>query len=187
MPETNQGARDGRPSLRKTICMRGGALLFLAVAIALGVRFYQHEQPLVMPVAVPQTQAGGQLQTQTEAKEIFQRAFWQRPSEADKLLNGERREWANAEDGVRKWQWFLAVEPSPTLVAELKQKFSLTPAAFDPKGYADAPEWFRSSLRQSATVWSSGDGGLEVIVSPDQKQMLAFGMGHGFATAAAQK
>ena len=55
------------------------------------------------------------LRTNDDPQEVFQRAFWRRPTADERILHAERREWVSEEDGVRRWQWFLAVEPSGAL------------------------------------------------------------------------
>ena len=56
--------------------------------------------------------------TTTANAEVFQKAFWKRPTDDDRILHAERREWSG-EDGISRWQWFIAVQPSRQLTAYL--------------------------------------------------------------------
>lgn len=99
----------------------------------------------VVPLSLPTPDAvevDPPTSIQTDAKEIFRRAFWQSPGDTDKILNAERREWADA-TGVQKWQWFLEVEASPELIRYLRDDnaFGLSPAQEVPD-VERAPAWF---------------------------------------------
>lgn len=80
-------------------------------------------------------------QISTDPVEIFQRAFWRRPGEKDRILHAERREWSN-KDGVQRWAWFIVIKPGADLLAYLRKNdpFQLQPA--DAPKIEDAPEWF---------------------------------------------
>jgi hypothetical protein len=103
---------------------------------------------------------------------VFRQAFWKRPSANDRILHAERRVWSD-EDGVEKWEWFLAVEPSPELVKYLREDnaFSLSPAS-SPATVIGAPEWF--SVRP---------GEVEVLQSRQGKMQLFFGKTKNFLYA----
>ncbi|MFT4640024.1 MAG: hypothetical protein ACI8T1_003349 [Verrucomicrobiales bacterium] len=77
-----------------------------------------------------------------DAIEVFQRAFWKRPTPHDKILHAERREWSDS-DGTEQWQWFIVVEPSPELLKHLREDnaFGLSVAGTAPIPSA-APSWF---------------------------------------------
>lgn len=79
----------------------------------------------------------------TESTEVFSRAFWRRPGPEDKILHAERREWTD-ENGLQKWEWFIAVDASPELLKYLRDDntFGLSPAAAPP-AYTNPPDWFR--------------------------------------------
>ena len=56
---------------------------------------------------------------ENDPAKVFQRAFWASPTDDDEILHAERREWSDAQ-GLRKWQWFLVVEPSAPLLKRLR-------------------------------------------------------------------
>jgi len=121
--------------------------------------------------------------TLTDSTEIFQKAFWKRPGANDKILHAERREWADA-DGVKKWQWFIAVEPSPELVKYLREDnaFGLT-AAPAPQAVAHAPEWFTFDPKDM-DVLQAPRGGLCLLFSKTQGRLYATDLGGGFKPGA---
>jgi hypothetical protein len=115
--------------------------------------------------------------------EIFQRAFWVRPTGSDKIVHAERREWKDA-NGIQKWQWFLVVEPSPALLKRLRDDnaFGLIPAtAASP--LADAPEWFVFN-RNEVSMLKASQGKLQLIFSNDKHTLYATDSGHGFRAGA---
>ncbi len=118
-----------------------------------------------------------------EPVQIFQRAFWVRPTSADKILHAERREWKDA-DGVQKWQWFLVVEPSAALLKRLRDDnaFGLMPAAAASPP-ADAPEWFAFN-RDEVSVLKAPQAKLQLIFSNDKHTLYATDSGHGFRAGA---
>ncbi|MFT5191293.1 MAG: hypothetical protein ACI9DF_006049 [Verrucomicrobiales bacterium] len=69
-------------------------------------------------IAALLTRCGSKPESPTVADEaaieVFQRAFWKRPTSEDKILHAERREWTG-DDGQLQWHWFLVVELSPEL------------------------------------------------------------------------
>jgi hypothetical protein len=114
---------------------------------------------------------------------IFQRAFWASPTSEDKILHAERREWSNAE-GVRKWQWFLVVEPSAPLLKRLRDDnaFGLAPAG-SAADIADAPKWFAFDSNESV-VMKSPHSEMQLIFSMDGKVLHATDSGLGFRPGA---
>ncbi len=156
-----------------------------AAVIAATVAVRHFTRPVVEAQPVPQEANGGRLTRRMEGAEIFQRAFWRRPTDADKILHAERREWiGGGEAGVRKWEWFMALEPSGGLVEDLKRRFSLEARPLVLEPLATAPDWFRGALKKDATVVAAADGSLQLILLPGGKQILATGVGAGFAPAA---
>ena len=93
-------------------------------------RFHPAPVPHVDAAAITAARVDPPTSIDNEPVRIFQRAFWVRPTPADKILHAERREWKDA-DGVQKWQWFLVVVPSPALLKRLRDDnaFGLMPAA----------------------------------------------------------
>lgn len=117
---------------------------------------------------------------------VFQRAFWKRPAEADRILNAERREWRD-EGEVSRWQWFLEVEPSPALVSYLREDnaFRLSekkPAKIPP----GAPKWFIRDL-QGAHVMVARQGGMQLFFLPGNTKLYAMDSGGGFQAGAPEK
>jgi hypothetical protein len=115
--------------------------------------------------------------------DIFQKAFWKRPGTEDTILHAERREWADA-DGVRKWQWFLAIEPSPALVKHLRESnhLSLSPAssAVIP---SEAPAWF--SLRPAEMdILQRPGGSMQLCFNKTGTLLYATESGVGFTKGA---
>jgi hypothetical protein len=114
---------------------------------------------------------------------IFQRAFWASPTDDDEILHAERREWSTAE-GTHKWQWFLVVKPSSSLLKRLRDDnaFGLTPV----KSAADivhAPKWFAFDANESA-VMRSPHSEMQLIFSKDNKVLYATDSGRGFTKGA---
>lgn len=118
--------------------------------------------------------------TLTDSNEVFRKAFWKRPAANDKVLHAERREWADAA-GVLKWQWFIAVEPSPELLEHLcgDNAFSLTPAATVPV-IAGAPAWFGFQAAD-VEVMQAPHGNMRLIFSKTKRLLHATDAGGGFA------
>lgn len=120
--------------------------------------------------------------TNTDPVQVFQRAFWKRPTGKDQILHAERREWV-AGDGLERWQWFIAVDPSDELARYLHEQnpFSLS----EPKGKVTLPEeprpsWFPSSA-DGFTVRQSIDGQMLFLTQVDTGRLFATSQGHGFA------
>ena len=122
--------------------------------------------------------------TNTNATEVFQRAFWKRPTENDNILHAERREWADG-DGVDRWQWFIAVDPSVELARYLHEQnpFSMSsPKAAVVLPKDQLPEWFPTSP-EDYTVQQTADGQMTFLVDPESGRLFATSQGRGFAKA----
>lgn len=122
--------------------------------------------------------------TNTDATEVFQRAFWKRPTEQDEILHAERREWADG-DGVDRWQWFIAVDPSAELARYLHEQnpFSMSPPKRDVALPMDElPDWFPSSV-DGYEVTQTADGQMIFLLRPDDGRLFATSQGRGFAKA----
>lgn len=121
--------------------------------------------------------------TQTDPREVFQRAFWRRPTEADEILHAERREWKDAE-AITRWQWFIKVNPSPELVKHLitDNAFNLA-AASAPAPVENAPAWF-DATGKAAQVLQSLDAHMQIIFDPQSNLLIATDTGGGFRQGA---
>lgn len=97
--------------------MKKGILIIVSLLLAwVGWHLVSSNQP-----DSPQTHiihASDELAAPTifiDPAEVFQKAFWRRPSAEDLILGAERKEWSN-EEGVSRWYWNLTVKPSEALV-----------------------------------------------------------------------
>jgi len=117
--------------------------------------------------------------------QIFERAFWARPTAADKILHAERHEWRDIE-GLQKWQWFLVVEPSPALLKRLRDDnvFGLV-SATTVTPVDGAPEWFNFKP-DAVSVLKAPQGQLQLIFSPFDKILYATDSGAGFRPGTAE-
>ena len=117
--------------------MKRWSLLIIPAAAAFSVFFLRDRTD---PPA--QTDHSPKPALTQDPSSVFQKAFWKRPTEADRILHAERREWTEAGD-IRKWEWFLVVKPSPPLIKHLigDNAFNL-PACPTPPPPDGAPPWF---------------------------------------------
>ena len=156
-------------------------IVVAVVASLVGLGFYLVPSANVsQPIkALPKPAADPPKVTQTDPVEIFQKAFWKRPTAEDKILHAERREWSNS-DGVRKWQWFIVVEPSCGLVKYLRDEnaFSLTSSTKFPV-LRDLPEWF-SIAPAAVDFMKSPNDNLCLFFSKTKRLLHATGSGGGF-------
>ena len=144
--------------------------------------------PAPQPATAPVAPLEGTLKTSMPPEEVFKRALWRRPTDDDKILHAERREWTkDSAAGVARWQWFLAVEPGPALKAWLREQ---NPFSVRPVGNADAPEikdppaWFPSD-NSSCIVHTGGNAGSLVFLwSRKGNTLYATGSGTGFQPGA---
>lgn len=175
-------------------------ILIAAAAVALLAAGYYfmapapapHDAPIVTnaPANPPAPEEKVTLRTNDDPQEVFQRAFWRRPTAEDRILHAERREWVSEEDGVRRWQWFLAVQPGAALDQWLREDnaFGLarvtSTAPFD--GFAQSPSWFptKGELAECEIHQAAGNR-MTLIFDPAKKVLYATDAGHGFALARA--
>ena len=117
--------------------------------------------------------------------EVFQRAFWQPPGAGDHILHAERREWTDP-DGLKNWQWFLVVEPSPELVKYLREDnaFGLVAVQQSP-AFVDAPAWFTFQPGE-VDVLHAPHGNLHLFFNKTKRLLLATSSGTGFRPGAPQ-
>lgn len=170
---------------------RAAFILFAFIATAtIGYRMAAPNRTgeLVVKGAGRASSAGLPTTTNSDPVEVFQRAFWKRPTATDEIIHAERREWKDAES-VTRWQWFIQVKPSPELVRHLitENAFNLVPASASPS-VESAPDWFQASSKSARALHSTGT---EMLIIFDQENNIitATDNGGGFhkSTAAAPK
>jgi hypothetical protein len=142
------------------------ALSISAVVCVAALAMFLRRPEVPAPPAPALTAPSGPAPTSVNADpvEVFQRAFWKRPSAEDRIEAAERREWAD-DNGVRRWQWFIKLKPSAALVKHLREDnpFDLRHADQAPVTEG-APSWF-----------SFGSGKVEVMKAPLGNMRLIFG------------
>lgn len=121
--------------------------------------------------------------TLTDPAQVFQQAFWKRPTASDRILNAERREWKDSH-GISKWQWFIQVRPSPELVKHLvtNNAFNLSPST-TPPGIEKPPPWFAADTKESRILRAPG-GGMALLFDEKTNMLFATDSGGGFRKGA---
>jgi hypothetical protein len=119
---------------------------------------------------------------------VFQRAFWRRPERDDRIIAAERREWLDDTSVVRKWQWFLAVDPSPVLshwlIDDNPFEVSVVAMGSSPPVFEGAPEWFPTQSELAAFMQYSTSGSrFSIFIDPKSGRLFAADSGSGFSTA----
>lgn len=161
--------------------------LFLPLAVVLvaaGWWCARQVKPVVPPAAPVVTVPEGQvLERQTEATEVFKRAFWRRPTAEDRIVHGERREWSDG-DGVARWQWFLEVEPSEALRRDLLEtnRFALKKVPAARLAVRERPAWFLADPDGYEALAADG-GAMLILFQPGDGRLFATGSGGGFVRA----
>ncbi len=146
-------------------------VMAVALCVSLGVYLFvsKPEEPAASLPVIPDPPSF----TLKDPAAVFHKAFARHPAADDRILHAERREWSDAA-GVKKWQWFIVVDPSPQLVKFLREDnaFSLAPARSVPQ-FANAPAWF---------VFEPGE--VEILHAPQGSMSLCFSKTTGrlFAT-----
>lgn len=169
--------------------MRRYLLISAVLAGALGALGYRWAAPAARPVlasvikSVPSRPPP--TVTSTDAVDVFQKAFWKRPSAEDQILHAERREWKDRR-GVSQWQWFLVVRASAGLLHHLKDNnaFNLQPAKAV-SSIAGAPGWFSFDEAGVSTL-QSGDGAMRVMFDTTSPVVYATAQGGGFRAGTTQ-
>jgi hypothetical protein len=155
------------------------ATVILLMAVGVFLRKSPEIPPAPKPVATTSTDDGMKLVTTVDPALVFQKAFWRRPANEDKILHAERREWLS-QDGVKKWQWYIAVSPGPQLLEWLKTNpFSLATTR-SPGAFEKPPEWFPKSSHDFQ-VQQNVEARFTVMLSADGKQLYATDSGLGFS------
>ena len=101
------------------------------------------------------------LERETDARQVFRRAFWRNPGAQDRILEALRREWSD-EHGVQRWDWYIVVDLSPELCAYLLEHnpFQLTRRTHA-RALEHVPDWFP----QSTAGWTSCQSiGAEMLI-----------------------
>lgn len=121
--------------------------------------------------------------TVTDAEEIFKKGFWRRPTPDDLILHAERHEWSD-ENGLQRWQWFLVVEASESLIQYLRDDnaFGLV-AASKVVQVDDAPAWFRFDPEKVSTL-QSPNSGMRLWFNKTDNTLYATASGRGFTKGA---
>lgn len=162
--------------------MRRAPLISAVLAGVLGLLGYRLAAPSGHEAA-PAAPVAGTLPppsvTSTDPVAVFQKAFWRRPSEGDRILHAERREWMD-QHGLSRWQWFLVVRASDELRRHLKDDnaFGLHAAATTPR-LTGAPEWFAFDPA-SVTTLQSRDGAMKLMLGTQSPIVYATSQGGGF-------
>lgn len=137
-------------------------------------------------ITVQQKASAAPKTVQAAPAEVFQKAFWKRPTVDDHILHAERREWEN-NHGISKWQWFISVKPSQALLQHLiddnafmltKRESGGTPLP------AGAPAWFPKVLTQGE-IYTNAPGSFLLIWDKEQSLLHATDGGSGFHVGAA--
>ena len=120
---------------------------------------------------------------ENEPVKIFQRAFWASPTEDDRILHAERREWRDG-DGLQRWQWFLVVKASTQLIKNLRDDnaFGLVPGSaisLNP----EAPNWFVFKPAEFS-IFQSPHSGMRLMFSKTDNTLYATDSGRGFTKGA---
>ncbi len=152
----------------------------IAVAVGLiGLGFYLFPQEKTISASRPVTQQPAPNAVITDPVDVFQKAFWRRPTAEDRIVNAERREWSD-ENGISKWEWFIKVEASPSLIQYLREEnaFGLVPGAAVPS-LENAPSWFKFSSAH-VDVLGAPSGNLRFVFSKTDNTLNATDSGGGF-------
>jgi hypothetical protein len=166
-----------------TKLMKRARLVLLMVGLVAAGWFLRQREADPPAEALP---AGWTQQTTTDPAEVFRRGLWRQPTADDQILHAERREWSEAQDGVARWQWFLAVAPSAELRTWLRERdpFSLRAVGTFPAQPLRAPSWFPQDFAAADCDIFSSDG-LTLVFSRRENRLWATGHGHGLAPAVA--
>jgi hypothetical protein len=171
------------------------ALAAAAVLLVNLVLTWLPSSPAELP-AITKPAAAGQTVTITRSpEEIFRRAFWRRPTPADRIVRADRREWSDQDQGVQRWQWFIQINPSPDLLRALRDPeiFGLASATTakspahpahpaDPAHPASAPLWFPTAAQLAGCeILQSPSGGLTAYYRAAGNVLFATDSGRGFA------
>ncbi len=146
--------------------------------------------PAPVPTAIPPPESVPTPTTgsTTDPAEVFRRAFWRHPTDADHILHAERR--VNPDDN--SWQWFIQLHPSPELLAALRDPdtlgLSALPPGQTPRSWTipsePPPAWFpaHDSLADETFEIRRGPAsGLTTLYRAHDNTLFATDHGTGFA------
>ena len=140
--------------------------------------------------ATPSTTKKGAntLAVEQDKAQVFQRAFWRRPGAGDKILHAERRDWTDAGAAVQKWQWFVAVAPSPEfrrwLLEDNPFELATVAAGAAVPEVENPPAWFPPKEALMGMKQYRNRGGYFVVFhDPQSGRIFAADAGAGFAAA----
>ena len=166
--------------------------LAIAGAVAIAVwRVAAHRTasaPVVATLQPPAKPDADGLARENDPAAVFQRAFWRRPTSADKILHAERRDWLDASSGVEKWQWFIAVEPSAAfrdwLIKDNPFELVAVAPGTDLAPLSSPPTWFPPANELAAlTCYRNREGRYLVFHDTTTHRLYATDAGGGFAVA----
>jgi len=142
------------------------------------------QQPAISP---PKANADG-LALERDHAAVFQRAFWRRPTKEDRILHAERRDWLDASNGVEKWQWFIAVRPSPAFRDWFLKENPFELVTVSPDStlavLSSPPDWFPSAAELALFAgYRNREGRYLVFYDTAKNRLFATDSGGGFAVA----
>jgi hypothetical protein len=175
---------------RKLILLLAAAAVLVSGLVSIR-QLARRPQPAELPVVTKSAGPGQSVAITRSPEEIFRRAFWRRPTAADRIVHADRREWSDHDQAVQRWQWFLQVRPSAALLSTLRDPatFGLVPSAASdsPIKPSSAPAWFPSDAQLAGCeILQSPAGGLTVYYQAADNVLFATDAGRGFAPPVTQ-
>ncbi len=175
---------------RKLILLLAAAAVLLSGLVTIR-HLARRPQPAELPVVTQSAGPGQSVAITRSPEEIFRRAFWRRPTAADRIVHADRREWSDPDRGVQRWEWFLQVRPSVALLRTLRDPatFGLLPSTTPhaPIKPFSAPAWFPSVAQLAGCqILQSPAGGLTVYYRAADNVLFATDAGRGFAPPVTQ-
>lgn len=149
-------------------------ILAILACVVLGWYLASPKQAPGLPDALSGHAPSPPFASSTEPAEVFQKAFWKRPTAGDTILHAERREWRDG-GGVTRWQWFISVRPGPDLVDHLitENAFMLVKTGGGALPALEGlPDWFPAT-----------EAGFEVMANPSRSFRLLWDRGENLLHA----
>jgi len=158
------------------------AILAGALLLALGAWFTFRTTRQVVPT---QEVSGEALQKNFPPDIVFGRVLWRQPSPDDRILHALRREWSD-QQGVTRWQAFLAIEPGPALRDWLATNpFSLASVVSATREIPNPPSWFPKKLG-GFMIQQAPLANMLIFTAPGGSPVYLTDHGQGFARPAAK-